>query len=263
MIPTKTPTILGAIIGDIAGSVYEFHPVKTTECNLFDDNSTFTDDTVLTVAVADCILHAKDFARTLWEYGNRYPDRGYGGKFRAWLMSNNYKPYNSFGNGSAMRVSPVGFAYNTLEDVLAVAKQSAMVTHNHPEGIKGAQAVAVAVFLAKQGHSKDDIRQYISNTFHYNLEFTVDEIRPFYHFDETCQGSVPQAIVAFLDSINYESAIRNAISLGGDSDTQACIAGGIAAAFYKEIPQPLGEWAYKKLPKEFTAIVHKFDEQYG
>ncbi|MCX8124243.1 MAG: ADP-ribosylglycohydrolase family protein [Spirochaetes bacterium] len=257
------PTIIGAIVGDIIGSVYEASPIKKTQFDLFNPYATFTDDTVLTIAIADCILHKKDFAHTLWEYGNRYPHRGYGGAFYSWLQSCNLKPYNSFGNGSAMRVSPVGFAYTSLHDVCSIAEKTAAVTHNHPQGIKGAQAVAASVFLAKQGKSKEEIKHYIAHTFGYNLEYTIDEIRPSYHFDVTCQGSVPQAIVAFLDSTDYESAVRLAISLGGDADTQACIAGAIATAFYKSIPAALIEYAYSKLPGEFIDIIKEFDTRYG
>ncbi|MGQ9843021.1 MAG: ADP-ribosylglycohydrolase family protein [Spirochaetota bacterium] len=260
---SNNPTIIGAIIGDIIGSVYEGSPIKTIQFDLFHPHATFTDDTVLTVAVADSILHNKDFAQTLWEYGNRYPHCGYGYHFYQWLMSSSLQPYNSFGNGSAMRVSPVGFAGKTVDDVLQVAKQTAVVTHNHEEGIKGAQAVALAVFLAFRSFDKDSIKNIVQEKFTYNLDYTIDDIRPQYHFDITCMGSVPQAIVAFLDSQDYGSAIRLAISLGGDADTQACIAGAIASAFYKYIPKPLIEFAYSKLPKEFIAIIEEFNTQFG
>lgn len=260
---SKIPTIIGAIVGDIVGSVYEGNPIKTTQFDFFNPHAMFTDDTVLTIAIADCILHKKDFAHTLWEYGNRYPHRGYGGTFYSWLQSHSLKPYNSFGNGSAMRVSPVGFAYTSLDDVLSIASKTAAVTHNHPEGIKGAQAVAASVFLAKQGKSKEEIKQFVMQTFGYDLDYTINDIRPFYHFDVTCQGSVPQAIVAFLDSTDYESAVRLAISLGGDTDTQACIAGAIAAAYYKSIPPEIIDYAYSKLPQEFIDIIQEFDARYG
>lgn len=260
---SKIPTIIGAIVGDIVGSVYEGNPIKTTQFDFFNPYATFTDDTVLTIAIADCILHKKDFAYTLWEYGNRYPHRGYGGAFYSWLQSHDLKPYNSFGNGSAMRVSPVGFAYTILADVLSIARQTAAVTHNHPEGIKGAQAVASSVFLAKHGKSKEEIKHFVTQTFGYDVEYTIDDIRPLYHFDVTCQGSVPQAIVAFLDSTDYESAVRLAISLGADTDTQACIAGAIATAFYKNIPAEIIDYAYSKLPQEFIDIIQEFDACYG
>jgi ADP-ribosylglycohydrolase len=255
-------TIIGAVIGDIIGSVFEWNNIKTTEFNLFNPTCDFTDDTVLTMAVADCLLHNKDFSKTIWEYGRKYHGRGYGGSFRNWLQSNDRKPYGSFGNGASMRVSPVGFFYNDLETVLKIAKQSAEVTHNHPEGIKGAQATAAAIFLARQNTSKQEIKDYISATFKYNLNFTLDEIRPIYQFDVTCQGSVPQAIVAFLESSDFENALRLAISICGDSDTIACITGGIASAFYKHIPIEILDFATKKLPDEFITLMNQFDEKY-
>lgn len=255
-------TIIGSVIGDVIGSVYEWNNVKTTEFALFTAKSDFTDDTVLTIAVADCILNKKDFAKTIWKYGRKYRRRGYGGNFRKWLHEYNLKPYGSFGNGSAMRASAVGFAFNDIETVMEVAKQSAEVTHNHPEGIKGAQATASAIFLARKGKSKQEIKDYISQTFNYKLDFTLDEIRPTYKFDVTCQGSVPQAIVAFLESSDFENAIRLAISIGGDSDTIACITGGIASAYYKQIPKKIMDFVVDKLPNEFIEIMNKFDEQY-
>jgi ADP-ribosylglycohydrolase len=260
---SNSNTIIGAVIGDVIGSVFEWNNIKTTDFDLFNPKCDFTDDTVLTIAVADCILNKIDFAKTIWEYGRKYRGRGYGGSFIKWLQENNLKPYGSFGNGSAMRVSAVGFAFNDIETVLEVAKQSAEVTHNHPEGIKGAQATATAIFLARQEKSKQEIKDYITQTFNYNLDFTLDEIRPTYKFDETCQGSVPQAIVAFLESSDFESAIRLAISIGGDSDTIACITGGIASAYYKEIPKEIMDFVAEKLPSEYIEIMNKFDEQYN
>jgi len=242
--------------------VFEWNNIKTTDFHLFNPKCDFTDDTVLTIAVADCILNKKDFAKTIWEYGRKYRGRGYGGSFRNWLQEDNLKPYGSFGNGSAMRASAVGFAFNDIETVMKVAKQSAEVTHNHPEGIKGAQATATAIFLSRQGKSKQEIKDYIIQTFDYNLDFTLDEIRPTYKFDVTCQGSVPQAIVAFLESSDFENAIRLAISIGGDSDTIACITGGIASAFYKQIPTEIMDFIIDKLPNEYIEIMNKFDEQY-
>ena len=258
----KSNTIIGAVIGDVIGSVFEWNNIKTTDFDLFNLKCDFTDDTVLTIAVADCILDKKDFAKTIWEYGRKYRGRGYGGSFRNWLQEDNLKPYGSFGNGSAMRASAVGFAFNDIETVLDVAKQTAEVTHNHPEGIKGAQATATAIFLARQGKSKQEIKDYVAKTFNYNLDFTLDQIRPTYKFDVTCQGSVPQAIVAFLESADFESAIRFAISIGGDSDTIACITGGIASAFYKHIPTEIMNFVVDKLPSEYIEIMNKFDEQY-
>ena len=256
-------TIIGAIAGDIIGSIYERNNVKRTDFELFTDKSKFTDDTVLTVAIADCILNQKEFGKTVWEYGRKYRHRGYGGRFKEWLQSENPYPYNSFGNGSAMRVSAVGFAYNDIETVLEKAKETAEITHNHSEGIKGAQAIATGIFLAKRNKTKDEIRKYIIEKFNYNLDFTIDSIRPFYKFDVTCQGSVPQAINAFLESSDYESAIRLAISIGGDSDTIACITGGIASAFYKVIPDNILEFAESKLPNEFIEILNEFDRRFN
>ncbi len=255
----ESKTIIGAIIGDVIGSVYEWNNIKSTEFNLFNPKCKFTDDTVLTIAVADSILNNKDFRKSILEYGKKYRGRGYGGNFRNWLKSNNPKPYGSYGNGSAMRVSAVGFAFNDIDKVLEVAKKTAEVTHNHSEGIKGAQATAVAIFLARQEKSKQEIKDYISSTFNYNLDFTLDEIRPTYEFDVSCQGSVPQAIVAFLESSDFESAIRLAISIGGDSDTIACITGGIASAFYKEIPTEIIVFVNEILPNEFIEIMNRFD----
>lgn len=259
---SNSNTIIGAVIGDVIGSVFEWNNIKTTDFDLFNQECVFTDDTVLTIAVADCILNKKDFAKTIWEYGRKYFGRGYGGSFRNWLQEDNLKPYGSFGNGSAMRASAVGFAFNDIETVMEVAKQSAEVTHNHPEGIKGAQATATAIFLARQGKSKQEIKDYITQTFDYNLDFTLDEMRPTYKFDVTCQGSVPQAIVAFLESSDFENAIRLAISIGGDSDTIACITGGIASAFYKQIPTEIMDFVVDKLPNEYIEIMNKFDEHF-
>jgi ADP-ribosylglycohydrolase len=206
--------MLGAIAGDIIGSSYEWHYTKSYDFELFTPQSTPTDDTVLTAAVADCILHGKEYAATFKEYGRRYPYAGYGAMFHRWLGSGNLAPYNSFGNGSAMRVSPVGFAFSNLDIVLQEARKSAAVTHNHPEGIKGAQVIAASIFLAKSGQSKKQIREYAEESFSYDLHQTLDEIRPWYRFDETCQGSVPQAIIAFLESTDYEDAVRKAVIPG-------------------------------------------------
>ena len=254
--------MIGTIAGDVIGSVYEFHYTKSINFDLFLPASTFTDDTVMTIAVADCILHGRDYAETLKEYGRNYPHRGYGGMFHKWLGSPDSKPYNSYGNGSAMRVSPVGFAFPTLDEVLREAKRSAEITHNHPEGIKGAQAVAATIFLARQCQTKKDIKEYITKTFRYDLEQTIEEIRPHYYFDETCQGSVPQAIIAFLESEDYEDAVRNAVSLGGDSDTIACITGGIAEAFFHKIPAYIVQETRRRLDQRLLSVVDEFEGKY-
>ena len=234
--------ILGAIIGDIVGSRFEFNNYTQTDFELFTEENGITDDTVMTIAVADWLSSGRNLVDSMQDWGHRYRQCGYGGRFHFWLFSRlPPQPYNSFGNGSGMRVSPVGFFAKSLAEALDLAKQSAEVTHNHPEGIKGAQAIAASIFLARTGKSKDEICRYIEQTFDYDLQRTCDEIRPDYYFDETCQGSCPEAIIAFLDSEDYESAIRLAVSLGGDSDIIACMTGGIAAAFYG-IP----DWIVKK-----------------
>ena len=250
--------MFGAIAGDMIGSVYEHHSIKTTIFPLFGEGSRFTDDTVLTVAVAESIMEQKDYGTTIREYGRRYPRAGFSALFLKWLQSPGSLPYNSFGNGSAMRVSPIGFAFTTLDEVLEEAQRSAVVTHNHAEGIKGAQATAAAVFLARQGAGREEIRKFIAGRFGYNLNQTIEEIRPRYRFDASCQGSVPQAIIAFLDSTDYEDAVRKAVSLGGDSDTQACIAGGIAQAFYGGIPPHILAKTRELLTPEMLSVAERF-----
>lgn len=249
----------GAIAGDIIGSVYEFDNIKTTDFPLFTNESDYTDDTIMTVAVADWLLNGGDLAKVMQRYGREYPypTGGYGGRFSGWLREKDPQPYNSWGNGSAMRVSAVGWMFDSLEKTLEVAKETAVVTHNHPEGIKGAQATAAAIYLARTGKSKQDIKQYIETTFSYDLGRTCDEIRPFYRFNESCQGTVPEAIIAFLDSSDFENAIRLAVSLGGDSDTLACITGGIAEAFYG-IPEDIEKQVYDKLPGTFQKVIKEF-----
>jgi ADP-ribosylglycohydrolase len=250
--------MIGAIAGDIIGSVYEHRPIKTKDFPLFHRNCRFTDDSVLTVAVAKAIMDDRDYQKWLQKIGRKYPNAGYGGSFIGWLYSENPVPYNSWGNGSAMRVSPVGFAFNTIDDVLHEAARSAEVSHNHPEGIKGAQATALSVFLARTEKDKALIRQEIASRFGYDLERTVDEIRPFYRFDISCQGTVPEAIIAFLDSESYEDAVRNAVSLGGDSDTLACITGGIAEAYYGPVEKSIAENVEKILPADLWAMTREF-----
>ena len=255
--------MIGAIAGDIIGSVYERHNIKITDFSLFNPSSTFTDDTVLTVAIADAILSGSGYSGKLKEYYRRYPERGYGPGFRRWAASERTTPYHSNGNGSAMRVSPVGFAFDTIEEVLREAKRSAEVTHNHPEGIKGAQAVGSAIFLAGKGASKEEIKTYIREMFHYNLNEPIDSIRTHYDFDMTCEGSVPQAITAFLESEGYEDAIRKAISIGGDSDTIACIAGGIAEAFYGGVPKDIADFALAKLDDALREVIAAFEQTHS
>lgn len=255
--------MLGAIIGDFIGSVYEFDNIETTDFPLFIEESCYTDDSIMTIAVADWLLRGGSLVTVLQKYGRKYPDPegGYGGRFASWLQEAHPLPYNSLGNGSAMRVSAVGWYFDTLEKTLEVAKESASVSHNHPEGIKGAQAVAVAIFLARTGKSKVEIKQYIKDTFSYDLDRTCDDIRPTYQFDESCQGTVPEAIIAFLDSTDFESAIRLAVSLGGDSDTIACITGAIAEAYYNFIPTSLIKHVIKKLPSDLWSIYYDFAQK--
>jgi ADP-ribosylglycohydrolase len=255
--------MLGAIIGDIIGSVHEGIGTKTKDFPLFVSRSTFTDDSVLTVAVADWILTGQDLTDLLHAYFRAYPGRGYGGRFHDWASGRREEPYNSFGNGSAMRVSPVGFAFGTLEDVLAWSERSAAVTHDHPEGVRGAQATAAAIYYARRVSDKDKIGHIIESQFGYDLSAALDEIRPTYQFDETCQGTVPQALRAFLESRSYEDAIRNAISLGGDADTLACIAGGVAEAYYGGIPQDLVARAMELLDARLAAVVDRFRCRFG
>jgi ADP-ribosylglycohydrolase len=255
--------MFGAIIGDIVGSAYEGTGIKTKDFPLFVSESTFTDDTVLTVAVADWILTGHNLTDLLKSYYCTFPNRGFGGMFRQWARKNWTKPYNSFGNGSAMRVSPVGFAFENIEDVLLWAERSSAVTHNHPEGIRGAQATAAAIYYARHLKDRNQIRQKLESMFGYDFSRTLDQIRPDYCFDETCQGTVPQAITAFFESTGYEDAIRNAISLGGDADTLACITGGIAEAFYGGVPQYLVIKAKQLLDPKLAEVVHRFQERFG
>jgi len=250
--------MLGAIVGDIVGSIYEFNNHRSKDFPLFGVDCKFTDDTVLTIAVADCLMNNGNYTEYIKNYARKYTGRGYGGRFRQCISSESMEPYNSWGNGSAMRVSAVGFAYNDLEAVMNEAKRSAEVTHNHPEGIKGAQATAVAIFMARKGQSKEDIKTAIAQSFDYDLNRAVDEIRPTYVFNESCQETVPEAIIAFLESKDFEDAIRNAISLGGDSDTLACITGGIAEAFYDGVPTDIAKKALSYLDFNMREVVEKF-----
>lgn len=253
--------MLGAIAGDIFGAAFEGHPLKKENFDLFGENRRFTDDTILTVATADALLGDGDYAAAYRTWGRRYPHRGYGGMFRRWLGEPGRGPYNSFGNGSAMRVSPIGWAFDTLDEVLAEAKRSAAVTHNHPEGIKGAQAAAAAVHLARIGATKDEIRAEISDRFGYDLNRTIAAIRPDYRFDVTCQGSVPEALIALLEADDLEHAIRLAISLGGDADTQAAIAGAVAEAFFGGMPKRIAAEIDAVLDPPLLGVVRRFHNE--
>ena len=255
--------MLGAIAGDVIGSVHEKANTKTTQFPLFHPKARFTDDTVLTVAVADVILNGGDYASAFHDYFHRYPAAGYGGTFVRWAGERQRSPYGSWANGSAMRVAPVGWAFDSLPDVLREAERSAAVTHNHPEGVKGAQAVAAAVFLARAGKSKEQIRADVQSVFGYDLSGTVEGLRPTYKFDVSCAGSVPQSLVAFLDSTGWEDAVRLAISLGGDADTMAAIAGAGAEAFYGGVPPAVAQQTLARLDDPLREVVTAFRARFG
>jgi len=254
----KNIQFCGAAIGDICGSIYESANRKTDkpeEIDLLDARCFITDDTAMTAAIADAARTDKDYQKALFTWANRYPDLGYAGLFWQWFHSSDPKPYNSWGNGSAMRVSPIGWLFDDEETVLAEAKRSAEPTHNHPEGIKGAQSVALAIFLLRTGATKEQIKERIEKDFGYDLSKTLAEIRPTYEFDVSCQGSVPVAFIAFLESHDFVSTIQNALSVGGDSDTLAAIAGSIAEAHYKNIPTEVQEFACAKLPHDIRSVL--------
>ena len=261
----------GAILGDIIGSPYEFdRGNKTKDFPLFSEKSHFTDDTVMTIAVADAFLSLQQeghgakskLIASLKEYGRKFPNAGYGTGFARWLFLGGKEPYNSWGNGSAMRVSGAAWLYEDIEAVRAAARLSAEVTHNHPEGLKGAEATAAAIFLARTGSSKAEIKTYIEKNFGYNLSCTCDEIRPGYRHVESCQETVPEAITAFLEGESFEDVIRTAVSLGGDCDTLTCIAGAIAEGFYG-VPEDLKQECRNRLPEELRMVLERFDQVIG
>lgn len=255
--------MMGAIIGDIVGSIYEFDAIKTKDFPFFQEKCYFTDDTVLTLAIAQALMDGgtkDDFIRTLKDFTIKYPDEGYGGRYIRWALSDRKEAYNSYGNGSAMRVSSIAWWYDTLAEVESKAKESALVTHSHPEGIKGAQATAASIFLARTGSTKDEIKDYIEKTYDYDLSRTLDSIRPDYSFDVTCQGSVPESIISFLESTSFEEAIRNAISLGGDADTMAAIAGSIAEGFYN-VPNEFKEEGLSYLDDYLRSVYYSFNKR--
>ena len=254
--------MLGAIVGDIIGSVYEHRRIKTKQFPLFTPHSRFTDDTVLTVAVAHALLTGDDLIDVFHQYVNRYPRAGYGGTFVRWATARKREPYNSWGNGSAMRASPTAYAADSLDDVLERARWSAEVTHNHPEGVKGAQATAAAVFLARHGADKSQIKREIEERFGYDLSTPLDAIREHYGFDVSCQGSVPQSLIAFLEAENFEDAVRNAIWLGGDADTMACIAGAVAEPFFG-IPDDISKQAFLRLDEPLKETLEQFQATFG
>lgn len=261
--------ILGAIIGDIVGSTHEFLQTKSTDFDFYTDNNHYTDDSVMTIAVADWLTRSEarpvsndTLPDIMRKWGKKYPSAGYGGMFKRWLLSeyeDDQYPYNSLGNGAGMRVSACGYFATTLDEALHLAKLSAEVSHNHPEGIKGAQAIASAIFLARQHQPKETIREYIARQFGYDMNRSCDSIRPDYEFDVTCQGSCPEAIIAFLDSTDFEDAIRLAVSLGGDSDTIGAMTGGIAAAYYG-VPDKIARKALDYLPGDMIEVLNKFSD---
>lgn len=260
----------GAILGDMIGAPFEFdrgHKAKDFE--LFGEGVEFTDDSVMTVAVAEALMKSKDksddevkraIARSMRKWGRKYPDAGYGGRFSGWLRDRNLKPYGSYGNGSAMRVSAAGWLYDTIEETRHKARLTAEVTHNHPEGIKGAEATASAIYMSRTGSTKEEIRDYVEREFGYDLSRTCDEIRPSYHHVESCQETVPEAITAFLEGEDFEDVIRTAVSLGGDSDTLTCIAGSIAEALYG-IPEDMITECRDRLPGEMLTVVDAFEKE--
>lgn len=257
--------LYGTIFGDIAGSTYEFRACKNYNFTTVPEKSRFTDDTVMTLAVASWLMKDPNdinvLVKEMQYFGNRYPRAGYGGMFRKWLIKEDPEPYNSFGNGSAMRVSPCAWVAKSLEEAENLAKKSAIVTHNHPEGVKGAQATAAAIYLARVGKTKEQIKDYIESKYGYDLSRTIKEIKESgYKFDSTCQGSVPESIIAFLESNDYEDCIRKAIWLGGDADTQAAIAGSIAEAFYDMPVRFIGD-VEKRLDKYLLSVLNNFNNK--
>lgn len=256
--------IIGAICGDIIGSVYEFNPIKTKDFDLIDKNVKFTDDTVMTLAVANWLLvdpnlTKRSLVNQMQNIGREYSKIGYGRGFNKWLSSDNPRAYNSWGNGSAMRVSSVAWYMNSLDNVMDLAEISASVTHNHPEGIKGAVSTAGCIYLARTGSSKDEIREFVVDNFDYNLDRNIDDIRVDYEFEVSCQKSVPEAILCFLEADSYEDTVRNAISLGGDADTQAAISGSIASAYY-DVPDSIFRPCMTKLDTNLFRILREFNE---
>lgn len=257
--------IIGAISGDMIGSTREWNSIKTKDFNLFEKRSTFTDDTIITLAIAKWLCEDRDsedvLVKNLQKFGNRYPNAGYGGKFNHWLGEESPKPYGSWANGSAMRVSPCAWVADSLQEAQDLAYKSAYVTHNHPEGIKGALATCDAIYLARIGAEKEEIRNHIEVRYEYDLDFTVEDIRPYYTFDVSCAGSVPQSIVCFLDGEDYEDTIRNAVSLGGDADTQAAIAGSIASAYW-DVPKSIAYRAIHRLDYNLLKVFIEFEERF-
>ena len=255
--------VLGAIAGDVIGSRWEHGGIRSTDFELLHPDCRATDDSILTAATADVLLHGDDYDTTYRVWALRHPAAGYGGMFSQWAVDLDAGPYGSFGNGSAMRVSPVGWAFDSLEETLAEAQASAAVTHDHPEGIKGAQAVAAAIYLLRRGVSADATRGELTARFRYRLDRTVDEIRPGYEWNATCQGTVPEALVCALEADGFEEAVRLAISLGGDADTLAAIAGSVAEARFGGVPSPIADEVVRRLPADVEAVLRKFRQRWA
>jgi ADP-ribosylglycohydrolase len=254
----------GSIIGDICGSIYEWNSYKTDspeKINLINQKCYYSDDTILSVAIADALLSDKNYKNALLKWARKYPNSGYGIRFREWFKKTKQRPYNSWGNGSAMRVGPIGWYFDTLEETVYEAKKSAELTHNHKEGIKGAQAAAAAVFLARNNKSKIEIKEHIEKVYRYNLSENIIKLRQRYMYESSCKGTVPPAIMAFLASNDFEHAIQIAISLGGDSDTLACITGSISEAFYKNIPALIIDFVNLKIQDDMKAIITEYYEK--
>ena len=255
--------MFGALIGDLVGSVYEWNNYKAKDFQpLIHPRAFLTDDTVLTVAVADAFLNGRGLVDSFKDWGGRYPNSGWGGRFSRWLFSEDAEPYGSFGNGAAMRVSPVVLLADDLDEILELARLSAAVTHDHPEGVKGAQVTAMAIHYARLGYASEDIRSLVADFSGYNLDRSVDDIRPGYRFDVTCQGSVPEALICALEATSFEDALRNAIYIGGDSDTLAAIAGPVAEARFG-IPQAIGMEAWARVPMDMRSVIERLYESAG
>lgn len=254
--------MLGAIAGDMIGVPWESSGTKRHDFPLFTEFSRFSDDTVMTIATASALLEDRDYTRAMREFGRRHPFAGYGMRFEQWLLHPELPPFESYGNGGAMRAGPIGYAAHTIEEVLVEARRCAAPTHGHPQGVKGAQAAALAVFLARTGAGKEDIRSEISTRFDYNLDRTVDSIRPTHAYDVAAERSVPEAIVCFLDAHDFEDAVRNAVSLGGDADTMACIAGVIAEAHWGTVPVAIEREVRRRLPEEFVDVLDRFKARF-
>jgi ADP-ribosyl-[dinitrogen reductase] hydrolase len=254
--------IIGAVAGNMIGMCHNAGQSHPASVPLIGEKLDYSSDTVLTVAVMDALLNGREYTETLQAYGRRYPDRGYGTALVRWLMQDRPQPYHSWNNGAALRISPVGHACRTLDETLSEARRCAVVSHNHPDGIKGAQAAAACVFLAKNGRTKEEVREYVESAFRYDLKRRIDDIRQVYYYDQSCEGSVPEAIIAFLESTGYEDSLRLAISLGKSNGSLACITGAISQAYYKEIPPHIAQPVISRLSPEIVEVIENFSNTY-